>query len=176
MHLFENCFRNCHTFYIMRPLQTNYKLFPYSFRDQYFRGITKMRKRRYVWRVSREYVRHGCLGWVAVCGLWDGGSERRWKWRLKPEASLKHCLLLLLGHLLLTHTSGISLQDLKKSKLIKDLDNKVIKDEKEKKDRKHLSPFSSIAIPPPLTPAAAHSHLRHQGISLQEIQVDQGLG
>ena len=112
MHLFENCFRNCHTFYIMRPLQANYKLFPYSFRDQYFRGITKMRKRRYVWRVSREYVRHGCLGWVAVCGLWDGGSERRWKWRLKPEASLQHCLLLLHGHLLLTHTSGISFQEI----------------------------------------------------------------
>ena len=66
--------------------------------------------------MSLKYVRHGCLGWVAVCGLWDGGSERRWKWRLKPEASLKHCLLLLLGHLLLTHTSGISLLDLKKSK------------------------------------------------------------
>ena len=66
--------------------------------------------------MSLKYVRHGCLGWVAVCGLWDGGSECRWKWRLKPEASLKHCLLLLLGHLLLTHTSGISLLDLKKSK------------------------------------------------------------
>ena len=102
--------------------------------------------------MSLKYVRHGCLGWVAVCGLWDGGSERRWKWRLKPQASLKHCLLLLLGHLLLTHTSGISLQDLKKSKLIKGLDNKVIKD---KKDRKYLKPVSSIAIPPPWTSSAA---------------------
>ena len=85
---------------------------------------------------------------------------------------------LLHGRLLIfTHTSDtsvISFQDLKK--LIKDLDNKVIKD---KKDRKYLKPVSSIAIPRnprPWTPAVAHSHLRHQGISLKEIQVDQGHG
>ena len=36
--------------------------------------------------------------------------------------------------------------------LIKDLDNKVIKD---KKDRKYLKPVSSIAIPPPWTSSAA---------------------